>query len=69
MNSDYHRDALLNSFIYAVNHSDGKLYEKANKKKVSIKNTHKGKILFLLLFDAIINFDPLALRDFLKNKK
>ena len=26
-------------------------------------------ILFLLLFDAIINFDPLALRDFLQNSK
>ena len=27
----------------------------------------KGKKIFLLLFDAIINFDPLALRSFLQN--
>ena len=45
--SDYHREALLNAFKYAVNHPDGNLYEKANKKKVSIKNTRKGKILLL----------------------
>ena len=45
--SDYHRKALLNAFKYAVNHPDGNLYEKANKRKVSIKNTRKGKILLL----------------------
>ena len=45
--SDYHRVTLLNSFINAVNRPDGKLYEKANKKRASIKNTQKGKILLL----------------------
>ena len=45
--SDYHCDALLNAFTYAVNHPDGKLYKKAHKKKVSIQNIRKGKILLL----------------------
>jgi len=45
--SDYHYDALLNAFTYAVNHPDGKLYKKAHKKKVSIQKSRKGKILLL----------------------
>ena len=39
--------SLLNAFKYAVNHPDGKLYKKAHKKKVSIQNIRKGKILLL----------------------